>query len=75
MADNMPIDEPKTLKAHNSQIVNPTTPWSYSLKSYNPYLLLQKVFKYPHAFAVHCNMPKSQKAIFWPLKALRDEES
>jgi hypothetical protein len=33
-----------------------TTSFS-SLESYSPYLLLQKVSKNPHAFAIHSNMP------------------
>jgi hypothetical protein len=41
------------------------------LESYNPYLFPQKVSKIPHAFAIHSNMPKTQKAIFWPLKSFR----
>ena len=58
IANRIPLDGLKTLKANNA-----TTPCSGSLESYDPYLLLQKVSKYPHAFAIHCNMPKTKNAI------------
>jgi hypothetical protein len=44
------------------------------LESYDPYLLLQKNSKNLHAFAIHENIPKTRKAIFWPLKSFRDEQ-
>jgi hypothetical protein len=69
VADSMPSDGLKTLKPHNSYIVNPKTTRSGSLESYDPYLLPQKVSKNLHAFAIHSNIPKIQNAIFWPLKS------
>jgi hypothetical protein len=48
--------------------VSPKITCSSSLGSNDPYQLLQKVSKNPHAFAIHSNMPKTRNAIFWPLK-------
>jgi hypothetical protein len=44
--------------------VNPETTYNGSLESYSPYLLLQKVSKKPHTFAIHSNMPKNTKGHF-----------
>jgi hypothetical protein len=51
--------------------MNQKTKFNGSLESYDPYLLAQKVSKYPHAFAILNNMPKTRKAIFSPLKSFR----
>jgi hypothetical protein len=50
--------------------MNPNTTWSGSLKSYHPYLVPQKVPKNSHTFLIYSNMPKKQKANFWPKRAL-----
>jgi hypothetical protein len=50
--------------------MNATTPCRGSLESYDPYLLPQKVSKYPHAFAIHCNMPKIPKGHFLAIEKL-----
>jgi hypothetical protein len=55
----MPLDGLETLKALNSITMNPTTPCSGSVESYDPYLLHQKVSKNPPAFAIHSDMPKT----------------
>jgi hypothetical protein len=70
MANSMPLDGLETLKALNSITMNPTTPCSGSVESYDPYLLPQKVSKYPHAFAIHCNMPKIPKGHFLAIEKL-----
>jgi hypothetical protein len=41
--------------------VNPRIIYNGSLESYNPYQLIQKVSKNPHAFAIHSNMLKIEK--------------
>jgi hypothetical protein len=62
---------PKYPWAFRGQTMNQKTKFNGSLESYDPYLLAQKVSKYPHAFAILNNMPKTRKAIFSPLKSFR----
>jgi hypothetical protein len=44
--------------------MNPKTTCIGSLKSYNPYLLPQKVSKNPHAFAFITTCPKQERPFF-----------
>jgi hypothetical protein len=50
--------------------MSPKVTYSVSLESYHLYLQPQKVSKTPHTFAIHTNMPKTQKAIFGHQRAL-----
>jgi hypothetical protein len=63
MAKSMPKARLKSLKLFNSSTMNPNTTWSSLLKSYHPYLPLQKVKKICKHIIFTITYPKMQKAI------------
>jgi hypothetical protein len=64
VAENMPKARLKILKPSKLSTMNPNTTWSSSLKSYHPYLTLQKFSKYPQTYCVYNALLKSARSHF-----------
>jgi hypothetical protein len=68
VAKSIPDKRLKSLKPSNSSTMNPKAIWNGSLKSCQPYLLLQKVSKNPNIYCIYSIYPKMQKAILVALE-------
>jgi hypothetical protein len=64
VAESMPEIRLKSLKSHNSLIVNPKVVYSGSSEKYNPLLYTNKVSKTPQSNCSHNSLPKSAKSHF-----------